>query len=92
MFVSVQFSIYPLREKHLSPAISRVVEIIKGFGLPVETGLMSSTTYGESKVVFKAFKRVYDEVSLASHVAIIMTLSNACPLPEKTRESLKRSV
>jgi uncharacterized protein YqgV (UPF0045/DUF77 family) len=93
MLVSVQFSIYPLREAHLSPAINEAVDILKSFGLDVMVGSMSSVTYGDSEIVFKAFQKVYDEVALNSHVVLIMTLSNACPVPtkgpaqKKTKES-----
>jgi len=83
MLVSVQFSIYPLREAHLSPAINEAVSILKSFGLPVMAGSMSSVTYGDTEIVFKAFQKVYDEVALNSHVVLIMTLSNACPVPVK---------
>jgi len=83
MLVSVQFSIYPLREAHLSPAINEAVDILKSFGLDVMVGSMSSVTYGDSEIVFKAFQKVYDEVALNSHVVLIMTLSNACPVPVK---------
>ena len=88
MLVSVQFSVYPLREMHLSPAIKKTVEILKNYGLSVEVGLMSSITYGESEIVFKAFQKVYEEVATNSHVVLIITLSNACPVPAK--ESAKK--
>ena len=81
MFVEVQFSIYPLREINLSPVIEKAVNIIKNSGLPVEVGLMSSVTYGDSEIVFKAFQKVYDEISANSHIVLIMNLSNTCPVP-----------
>ena len=83
MFIEAQFSIYPLREQHLSPAIERAVEIIKSFGLPVETGSMSSITYGESEKVFKAMQAVMDKVGENKHLVLIVTFSNACPVPVK---------
>lgn len=79
MFVEVQFSIYPLREINLSPVIEKAVNIIKNSGLPVEVGSMSSVTYGDSEIIFKAFQKVYDEISVNSHIVLIMNLSNACP-------------
>ena len=88
MLVSVQFSVYPLREMHLSLAIKKTVEILKSFGLSVEVGLMSSIAYGESEIVFKAFQKVYEEVAPNSHIVLIITLSNACPVPAK--ESVKK--
>ncbi len=83
MFIEAQFSIYPLREQHLSPAIEQAVEIIKSFGLPVETGSMSSITYGESEKVFKAMQAVMDKVGENKHLVLIVTFSNACPVPVK---------
>ncbi len=83
MFIEAQFSIYPLREQHLSPAIERAVEIIKSFELPVETGSMSSITYGESEKVFKAMQAVMDKVGENKHLVLIVTFSNACPVPVK---------
>ncbi len=83
MFIEAQFSIYPLREQHLSPAIERAVEIIKSFGLPVETGSMSSITYGESEKVFKAMQAVMNKVGENKHLVLIVTFSNACPVSVK---------
>jgi uncharacterized protein YqgV (UPF0045/DUF77 family) len=83
MFVEVQFSIYPLKEINISPVIEKAVNIIKNSGLPVEVGSMSSITYGDSVKIFKAFQKVYDEISANSHVVLIMNLSNACPVPDK---------
>ncbi len=80
MFIEAQFSIYPLREKKLSPAINEAVEIIKSSGLPVETGSMSSITYGESEKVFKAMQEVMDRVGENKHLVLIVTFSNACPV------------
>jgi uncharacterized protein YqgV (UPF0045/DUF77 family) len=68
MFIEVQFSVYPLREAQLSPVIEKAVSIFKDFDLPVEVGSMSSVTYGDTEIVFKAFQKVYEEVALNSHV------------------------
>ena len=84
MIVSVQFSVYPLRDMHLSPAIEKAAKILKDFKLPVDMGSMSSVTYGNSETVFKAFKKIYDELAADSHIVIMMTLSNACPVPMRT--------
>ena len=83
MFIEAQFSIYPLREQKLSPAINEAVEIIKSFGLPLEAGSMSSITYGESEKVFKAMQKVMDKVGENKHLVLIVTFSNACPVKVK---------
>ncbi len=81
MFIEAQFSIYPLREQKLSPAINEAIEIIKSFGLPVEEGSMSSITYGESEKVFKAIQKAMDKVGEENrHLVLIVTFSNACPV------------
>jgi len=90
MFVEAQFSIYPLREEHLSPAINEAIEIIKSFGLPVESGSMSSITYGESEKVFKAMQKVMDTVGENRHLVLIVTFSNACPVPLKQTPTEKK--
>ena len=92
MLVSVQFSVYPLREMHLSPAIKKAVEILKNYGLSVEVGSMSSIAYGESEIVFKAFQKVYEGIATNSHIVLILTLSNACPFLEKDSAPLKSSI
>ncbi len=80
MFIEAQFSIYPLREQHLSFAINKAIEIIKGFGLPVEMGSMSSITYGGSETVFKALQSVMDTIGENTHLVLNVTFSNACPV------------
>ncbi len=82
MFIEAQFSIYPLKEKKISPAINEAVNIIKSFDLPVEAGSMSSITYGESEAVFKAMQKVMDKVGENKHLVLICTFSNACPVKE----------
>ncbi len=86
MFVEAQFSIYPLRENKLSPAINEAVEIIKSFGLPVEEGSMSSITYGDSEKVFAAMRLVMEKVGENRHLVLIVTFSNACPVPQRHKE------
>jgi len=89
MVVSVQFSVYPLRDIHLSPAIEKAAKILRDSNLPVTVGSMSSVTYGNSEVIFKAFQEIYDVLAADYHVVIMMTLSNACPVPIKTEENRK---
>ncbi len=83
MFIEVQFSLYPLREPELSKYIQIVINTLKEFSLPIETGPMSSITYGESESVFKAFEKSLNALK-GTHFVIVMTISNACPLPRKS--------
>jgi uncharacterized protein YqgV (UPF0045/DUF77 family) len=80
MLIEVQFSLYPLREAHISPFIQKAVSIIESFGLPVQIGPMSSITYGESTTIFKAFDKVMEEFAGSTQFVLITTISNACPV------------
>jgi len=80
MLIEVQFSIYPVRVEHISPFIERAVQIIESFGLEVRVGPMSSTTYGESSTIFKAFDGVIEEFGGEVQFVLITTISNACPV------------
>lgn len=84
MFIEVQFSLYPLREPEISKYIQIVIDTLKESSLPVEVGLMSSITYGESELVFKAFSKSLNALE-GTHFVIVMTVSNACPLPGKNK-------
>jgi uncharacterized protein YqgV (UPF0045/DUF77 family) len=87
MLIEVQFSIYPVREEHISPFIERAVEIVKSAGLPVEVGAMSSTTYGESAAIFKAFDEIIEEFDGKPQFVLVSTISNACPVNLKKESS-----
>ena len=80
MIVQAQFSIYPLKEQHLSPYIGKALEIIKKSGLDVEEGSMSSVVNGESATIFKAFDEVINALGDKTHFVITATISNACPV------------
>jgi len=87
MLIEVQFSIYPVREEHISPFIERAVEILKSAVLPVEVGAMSSITYGESAAVFKAFDEIIEEFDGKAQFVLVLTISNACPVNLKKYSS-----
>jgi uncharacterized protein YqgV (UPF0045/DUF77 family) len=52
--VSAQVSIYPLRQEHLTPAIEAVTGALKGHGLHVEVGPMSTQVTGDTSTLFAA--------------------------------------
>jgi uncharacterized protein YqgV (UPF0045/DUF77 family) len=85
MIVQVQFSVYPLKEAHLSPYIEKVLEIIKHTGLEIEEGSMSSVVYGESATIFKAFDEVVNALGDRIHFVITAAISNACPVGVKNK-------
>jgi uncharacterized protein YqgV (UPF0045/DUF77 family) len=79
MLISVQISIYPLRQEHLSPAIDAVKEALESRGLHPEIGAMSTIMAGESREVFIALQEAFDRAAATGHVVMTVTVSNACP-------------
>jgi uncharacterized protein YqgV (UPF0045/DUF77 family) len=74
---------------HISPAIEKAAKILRDANLPITVGSMSSVTYGNSKKVFRAFQMIYDTLAADYHIVMMLTLSNACPVPMKTVGSRK---
>ena len=85
MAISVQFSVYPLRQERLSLAIEEAVSVLKDHGLTVQMGPMSSVVLGEEEQVFSALKEAFAKSAEGGQVVWVLTLSNACPLPERAR-------
>jgi len=80
MVISVQISVYPLRQDRLTPAIEAVRESLEGAGLRPEVGAMSTVVVGEDQTVFGALREGFRRAAEAGHVVMAVTLSNACPV------------
>lgn len=81
MPAAAQVSIYPLRQPRLSPAIEEALEIFRKYRLDVTPGSMSSMILGDDDDLFAALKEAYQKVSQQGEVVMVVTLSNACPVP-----------
>jgi uncharacterized protein YqgV (UPF0045/DUF77 family) len=82
MALTAQVSLYPLRQPHLAAAIGKALDVCRAHGLDVVPGTMSSLITGEDETVFAALKGAFQVVSQQGDVVMVVTLSNACPLPE----------
>ena len=80
MFLAAQISLYPLRQSHLSPAISNAVSILREHGLEVSPGVMSSLASGDDEALFAAIKDIFQKSSEQGDIVMVVTLSNACPV------------
>jgi len=78
--VSAQISLYPLRQERLGPAIEAVREALEREGLAAEVGPMSTLVTGEAGRIFAALQRGFEEAAARGPVALVITLSNACPV------------
>jgi uncharacterized protein YqgV (UPF0045/DUF77 family) len=81
MALTAQVSLYPLRQPHLSSAIQQVLDVFRAHGLEVRPGAMSSLITGEDEPVFAALKEAFQATSQQGDVVMVVTLSNACPVP-----------
>jgi tRNA-Thr(GGU) m(6)t(6)A37 methyltransferase TsaA len=84
-----QVSLYPLRQESLSPTIEDVIRIFKEHGLRVETGPMSTIISGEDKTVFAALQEAYLQATERGQVVMALTLSNACPVSLREKETIR---
>jgi uncharacterized protein YqgV (UPF0045/DUF77 family) len=86
--ISAQVSLYPLRQASLSPAIDEALRIFRMHGLDVEPGAMSTMISGDDETIFAALEEAFRRVAEQGQVVMIVTFSNACPVPDKPKESL----
>jgi len=80
MFLTAQVSIYPLRQTHLSPVISKALGIFREHGLEVTAGTMSSLVSGPDEALFAAIKEAFQQTASQGDIVMSLTLSNACPI------------
>jgi uncharacterized protein YqgV (UPF0045/DUF77 family) len=79
MSVSAQISVYPLRQRHLGPAIDAVRLALESEGLEPELGPMSTLVRGDADRIFAALREAFERAGAAGDVVMVLTLSNACP-------------
>lgn len=84
--ITAQVSVYPLGQISLSPAIDETLRILREHGLSVEESLMSSLIIGEEDGVFTALQEAYHQISAQGSVVMVVTFSNACPVPGEREE------
>jgi uncharacterized protein YqgV (UPF0045/DUF77 family) len=81
--ISAQVSLYPLGEEDLSPAIDKALHIFHEHGLDVEPGPMSTLVMGDDETVFAALQAAFRCVAERGRMVMVVTYSNACPLPKE---------
>ena len=79
MRVSAQISLYPLRQEKLGPSIDALLEALAHPELRFEVGAMSTLVEGEAAPLFRALERGFEQAAQRGPVALVVTVSNACP-------------
>lgn len=85
--ISAQVSVYPLRQDNLSPAVDAVVGALSRPGIERRTGEMSTVVWGDDEKVFPALLDAFRQAAAQGHMVMVITLSNACPVPGKGKSS-----
>lgn len=85
--ISIQLSLYPLRQSDLRPAIEAALEAFRTRQLDVTTGPMSTLIVGESDVVFEALREAFVAADAVGDIVMITSISNCCPLPSPSERS-----
>jgi uncharacterized protein YqgV (UPF0045/DUF77 family) len=83
MTVSAQISLYPLRQEELSPGIDALRRALEREGLAVQVGPMSTLVVGESIRFFAALQQGFEHAAAGGPVAMVVTVSNACPVGDR---------
>lgn len=76
--VTCQFSLYPLREPRLSPALQRAMQGVRSTGLTPQVGSMSTYIEGDEDAIFEALKRAFRGAAEGGELAPVATVSNTC--------------
>lgn len=84
--ITAQVSVYPLKQASLAPAIDTTLRILREHGLEVEEGVMSSLVSGEEAEVFMALQEAFHETGSDGSVVMVVTFSNACPVPGESED------
>lgn len=84
--ISAQVSLYPLGQEDLSSAIDEALRILREHGLEVNPGSMSTLISGDDEAIFSALQAALRRTSEQGRVVMVVTFSNACPVPESKTE------
>jgi uncharacterized protein YqgV (UPF0045/DUF77 family) len=77
--VGLQFSVYPLRQEHLHPAIEAAVQAAAREGVDVTVGRLSTFAPGEEDSVFAAVRAAFDAARSFGPAVMVVTLSSGPP-------------
>lgn len=80
--VGLQFSLYPLRQTHVRPAIEAAVRAATAQGLTVTVGRLSTFALGGEEAAFAAVRGAFDAARAIGPTVMVVTLSSGLPSAE----------
>ena len=81
--VSAHLSVYPLRQKEVSPGIGAALDALDECGVEHEVGTMGTMLWGEDKQVFRCLLEAFRHAAVKGKTTMVVTISNATPWPGK---------
>ncbi len=84
--MAVQFSVYPLRQEHLSPGVEAAVEAAKQSGVEVKVQNLSTLMHGPEEQVFAALRAAFRAARSEGDTILIATLSTGLPSDQRVAE------
>jgi len=80
--IGLQFSLYPLRQAHLRPAIESAVRAAAAEGVTAQVGRLSTVATGDEEAVFRAVRAAFDAARSFGPAVMVVTLSSGLPADE----------
>lgn len=77
--IGLQFSLYPLRQEHLRPAIEAGVRAATDAGIAVTVGRLSTFARGDEEAVFAAVRAAFAAARSLGPAVMVVTLSSGLP-------------
>lgn len=77
--IGLQFSLYPLRQHHLRPAIAAALEEARKEGVVLSVGKLSTFGTGDKDAVFAALRAAFDAACAVGPTVMVVTLSSGLP-------------
>jgi catechol 2,3-dioxygenase-like lactoylglutathione lyase family enzyme len=77
--VSLQLSVYPLRQPHLRPAIAAALRAAAGQGVEITVGRLSTYVRGDEPAVFAALRAAFAAAGSSGSTVMVATLASGAP-------------
>ena len=77
--LGVQFSVYPLRQDRVRPAVEAAVRAAADAGVDVTTGRLSTFGTGDEDAVFAAVREAFAAARSFGPTVMVVTLSSGLP-------------
>lgn len=76
---TAQVSVYGVGDGNLNAAVEATINVVRSSGLPYTVG-RTHTLIDAAAVLFSTLRALYQAATAQGEVAVVATISNACPL------------